>query len=295
MSSRLVRIYPIRTTRNSWNIPLFCYHRCGDTCRTRLVDDSDNPDQLILMENPDYRDGRCSCENTLERTYIRLTTFFMDNPVGWCSGPLYDPIMKVIPDNTFSITIFYPLSQKFEVTISAPAVDGFTLIELLSSIKMLYEFIYREEELTAPPQLYKLKRVCSICGIKNLSDYVKDSESPINDCCICYTGYDTEHKAGKLQCEHVFHNECVKEWLNTSKTCPLCRSHIFTCENCDGLGIVHYDFRCIVIPLERRGSMLNRNRTYGIFGIHSYDLEDLIIERLSYDRLSKRLYMEISS
>ncbi|CAN0862342.1 E3 ubiquitin-protein ligase RING1-like [Linum grandiflorum] len=27
----------------------------------------------------------------------------------------------------------------------------------------------------------------------------------------------------KLECKHIFHQSCLMNWLNTSKTCPLCR------------------------------------------------------------------------
>lgn len=29
-----------------------------------------------------------------------------------------------------------------------------------------------------------------------------------------------------LPCEHFFHDECLKSWLNQSKTCPLCRHQL---------------------------------------------------------------------
>ena len=38
MIDRLIsRVYPIRTTRNKWKIPLFCYHKCSDECNKIIV------------------------------------------------------------------------------------------------------------------------------------------------------------------------------------------------------------------------------------------------------------------
>lgn len=43
-------------------------------------------------------------------------------------------------------------------------------------------------------------------------------------CCICQDKYDDEETIIRLLCGHVFHKECVKEWLTKFfDTCPLCR------------------------------------------------------------------------
>ena len=59
--------------------------------------------------------------------------------------------------------------------------------------------------------------------------------------------------------------------------------------------IICYNFTGIVIPVELRGQMLNRNETFGRFGIHSFDLEDLLIESLIYDNVKKQLIMNITA
>ena len=55
------RVYPIRTTRSRWKIPLFCNHICNESCNILLV--SNNSHQYILLENPDYIDGKCFYSN----------------------------------------------------------------------------------------------------------------------------------------------------------------------------------------------------------------------------------------
>ena len=37
------------------------------------------------------------------------------------------------------------------------------------------------------------------------------------------------------------------------------------------------------------------NTTNGIFGIYGYDIEDIIIDRLSYNRIEKRLYINATA
>ena len=176
--------------------------------------------------------------------------------------------------------------------------NGFTLKELLNSIKILYEFIYEEEERTSTPQIYNLKKSCSSCGFLNdLSNYVDEikKDEKIDECSICYDNYLEDIDACKLKCKHVFHNNCIKKWIENSKTCPICRFNIFMCNRCEGKGIVYYEFTGVVIPLENRGNLLNRNMTNGIFGIYGHDLEDLLISDIFYDKINKRLYLNMTT
>lgn len=296
--NKIIRVYPIRTTRKKWKIPLYCHHNCSENCNIILVNDNNN--DYVLLENPDYKNGKCSFNKKLQKSFIPISNFDINEPLG-DNGPLYNPDEIVIPDNAFKVFFYYPLSYVFEIIVESPSSEGFTLKQLIYSIKNLYEFIYMEEERTATPQIYQLKKICTSCGNQNLSKYVKnisDNFDKTENCCICYNDYNENNetnKAVQLKCNHIFHDECIKKWLKNSGTCPICRSNIFECENCDGSGIIYYNFTGIVIPIEERGNFLNRNQTYGVFGIHSYDLEDLLIENLFYDNEKKQLYMNITS
>ena len=45
------------------------------------------------------------------------------------------------------------------------------------------------------------------------------------ECCICMDDLNNE-KTQILKCRHRFHEECIKEWYGTDRTCPLCREDI---------------------------------------------------------------------
>jgi len=291
MSSKIVRVYPIRTTRKSWKIPLFCFHECGEHCRIRMVPDELEPNSVWLMENTDYVDGKCKHHANIERTIVQLSMFDLHSPSG-LNGDLYNPKMIVIPDVSFTLSINYPLTHPLEVTIQASEPDGFNLTELIYSIKMLYKFIYQEEERTSNPYYYRLKKKCLTCETRDIEDYVIVTDSPDEVCCICYSNYD-DGSASILQCKHVFHTHCIQRWLKTSSTCPLCRGRVFSCAGCDGSGVINYIFHGVVIPYEERGDDLYRNLTDGLFGIHSRDFEELIISKMYYDRSKKRLDINI--
>ncbi|XP_058751850.1 uncharacterized protein LOC131624944 [Vicia villosa] len=45
-------------------------------------------------------------------------------------------------------------------------------------------------------------------------------------CTICMDEFDHIHDTSKvctMPCNHVFHEQCIVKWLQTSNTCPLCR------------------------------------------------------------------------
>ncbi len=291
-----LRVYPIRRSRNKWKIPLFCYHICNDFCKIKIIDDVDN--DYLIIENPDYIDGKCMLYNKLTPTYVRLFDFDINNPRTEF-GLLYEPDMIVVNDNEFSLNIDFPLSYNFEVNIISPYNRGFTLKELIFSIKNLYEYIYNEEERTASSHNYSLKKMCTCGNNKDFTNFSKNGIDDINgidkneNCIICISDFTEDTEYIKLKCNHFFHHICIKKWTESNGTCPVCRYNIFECKNCDGSGIIYYNFTGVVIPVENRPTNL-RNITNGVFGIYNYDLEDLYIKSMTYDRIKKKIKLELA-
>ena len=290
------RIYPIRTTRRKWDIKLYKYHNCTEYCNIVFTIDNEYPDQILIINNSKYINGRCERYNKVEDTIIRLTDFDSTNSTIGIYGKLYNSDTIVVPDNSFSIHLYYPLSNIFEIVVKSNINNGFTLKDIINNIKILYEYIYEEEENTSTPQVYNLKKICSNCTSKDFDKYLEDIDPPVTiECCICFNTYEQTDSVSKLKCSHIFHKNCIKTWLNKAGTCPICRSNVFECKTCDGSGIISYQYTGTVIPMNERGTNMNRNRTNGVFGIHSCDLEDLVLESLKYDRIKKRLDINIVS
>jgi hypothetical protein len=42
-------------------------------------------------------------------------------------------------------------------------------------------------------------------------------------CVICQIVFDPEMEVTKMPCRHVYHQECIMQWLRTSHMCPVCR------------------------------------------------------------------------
>lgn len=59
------------------------------------------------------------------------------------------------------------------------------------------------------------------------SKVVKSEESDDGEkCTICLTDFGEEEDVRRLPCMHLFHIECVDQWLPTNKRCPICRVDI---------------------------------------------------------------------
>lgn len=56
--------------------------------------------------------------------------------------------------------------------------------------------------------------------------YRKEKNSENYQCIICMEEFEEKEKVKLLPCGHIFHNNCIKQWLLKQKTCPFCKSEI---------------------------------------------------------------------
>lgn len=291
----LLRIYPIRTTRRKWVIKLYNIHKCTYGCNIIISNYLDDPDQIIVSNNPLYIEGKCEKYKIIQRTCIRISNFDITDQYITNNNFLYKGDDIIIPDTSIFINISFPLSYIYETNINTENKNGFTLKYIVNYIKLLYKFIYEEEERTSTPQTYNIRKECFECRDKDIttqSEVVYEINNN-SECSICYNNFDNILPVYKLKCNHEFHTDCINTWMKSSGTCPLCRNNIFNCKSCDGSGIINKTFIGVVIPVNERGLNTFRNATNGVFGIYNYDYEDLVLESMKYDSMQKRLYINI--
>jgi hypothetical protein len=66
-----------------------------------------------------------------------------------------------------------------------------------------------------------LAQVITITDEEFKSIYTRKILENVVDCSICFFEM---YETAKLQCSHIFHEKCIKQWLTKSKgTCPICR------------------------------------------------------------------------
>ena len=61
---------------------------------------------------------------------------------------------------------------------------------------------------------------------KNLLLPINIEDIKENECSICLEEYNRDKDIIKLKCNHEYHKECIKMWLNINKICPQCRGDI---------------------------------------------------------------------
>ncbi|TPX46681.1 hypothetical protein SeLEV6574_g03103 [Synchytrium endobioticum] len=105
--------------------------------------------------------------------------------------------------------------------------------DMTAVFKLLHPMMKRIDKLP-PSRIFKLRNslsnfVCRLEG-RELDDgpQVLKADSRTSPCPICYEPLEPAMKAGiqVLLCGHLFHKNCVGQWLDISKTCPTCRAEI---------------------------------------------------------------------
>ena len=65
----------------------------------------------------------------------------------------------------------------------------------------------------------------------NSTTMMEDPEDgPTLDCVICYSPIDV-HNVKKYMlapCEHLFHRDCLEQWMDVKMECPICRKDLPT-------------------------------------------------------------------
>lgn len=299
-------MYPVRTSQFRYIIPLYTIHKCTDECKYSLYIDSTT---IGTIQNPLFRNGKCeSFHRAIQQPFL-LSSIYKRN---YLHGQ-----HVVISDHEYKIRINYPAGTPASFAISNKTPT--TLDHLLDIIYNLYRIVYDIEEKTADKETYQITKRC-VCSAP---DYIKESivnknnhESQDNQgvqdtleiqsiqevqednkepCSICYVDM-CEKDITTLDCLHNYHTECIATWITkgNSNKCPLCRKDIYQCNLCNNTKIISETIECVVIPRMYRRNK-KRNTTNGKFKIHDYDMEDLYISYLCYDKISKSVHMDVRS
>lgn len=281
----MYRFYPMRFTRSYWNIPLLTRHKCSDLlCARKFNFDIEN-EMIGFIDNPYYIDGKCELADALLSTSVHIDDYDYMN-----QEKIYNIDEIVIPDREFSIHIDFPLTNEYTVSISTP--EDITMRYLLLVIQVIYRQIYQEEEETSSMQTFHISIECECKDKHCLYQHTLKECEKIVDCSICYETMK-DKQVYNLECQHLFHKECIEHWTKEHSQCPLCRAYLKNCNDCQGRGIIETTQQFKVLPAEYRRNE-PRNTTDGLYGIYHYDLESLVLNSLVYNRVLKTLYLSVN-
>ena len=71
--------------------------------------------------------------------------------------------------------------------------------------------------------------LCVTLQVVKGTTVVEEGEEECNHqvkCTICLSEFEEEEDVRRLPCMHLFHVDCVDQWLATNKRCPICRVDI---------------------------------------------------------------------
>lgn len=68
----------------------------------------------------------------------------------------------------------------------------------------------------------------TVMTAETVTEVPKNSCAPCLECVICYTDIDTSDRTGYMiaPCNHVFHKDCLTQWMEVKMECPICRADL---------------------------------------------------------------------
>ncbi|KAJ4774758.1 RING/U-box superfamily protein [Rhynchospora pubera] len=141
----------------------------------------------------------------------------------------YENILIGTPENEFhDIISMEPPSQFIEPN---PVPVPVPLEEPLSGVGLNSENVQREELQALGEQIGTENKGLSDELISYLptSKYRTGffSRKSTEECVVCKTYYKNGQNLITLPCQHRYHADCITQWLQLNKVCPVCNEEVF--------------------------------------------------------------------
>ena len=120
-------------------------------------------------------------------------------------------IKKFIPEKT----IKNQKNEKFEEQLAIAAVNEQIMKELyegnndMNGINKIFEDKDKNKNINK-----KIEKLAQI--------YYKDNKYGNPECTICFDLFKENELLKQLKCNHIFHKECLSQWLLNNNKCPIC-------------------------------------------------------------------------
>ena len=125
-----------------------------------------------------------------------------------------DNIKKFIPDKS----IKNKQNEKFEEQLAIEAVNEQIMKEICASSDehgvMNKIFEGKDKNLNMKNKIEQIKQV-----------YYKTNKFDNFECSICFDIFKENELLKQLNCKHIFHKECLSQWLLNEHKCPACNKY----------------------------------------------------------------------
>ncbi|MCJ1364800.1 hypothetical protein MMC16_003917 [Acarospora aff. strigata] len=82
-----------------------------------------------------------------------------------------------------------------------------------------------DEDVASAPGVYRVQGTSDALVAQDINGLVSIPIGPTERCLVCLCDYELKEEVRQLsKCGHLYHRECIDEWLTTGRnSCPLCR------------------------------------------------------------------------
>ena len=89
--------------------------------------------------------------------------------------------------------------------------------------RQLFQLQLLMQELDIPPERTD-QRIIDSLPVHKLTSLPSNPEAA--RCMVCLYDYAISDAVKTLPCFHMFHPDCIQQWLEKSKMCPLCKTSV---------------------------------------------------------------------
>lgn len=146
-------------------------------------------------------------------------------------------IILWISDNIFCIAcvvalglhIFHSYGYLFCVPIMCILMMIITHVKRLEIERKIFfneEYIRKYNDCIRNLLITDGNRIDFVLKFKKFEVYQRESQNPITSCVICLEDFKINDNITILQCNHIYHYDCVSGWFMRTPNCPICRTNI---------------------------------------------------------------------
>ncbi|XP_056160341.1 probable E3 ubiquitin-protein ligase RHA4A [Syzygium oleosum] len=152
-----------------------------------------------------------------------LTARVWSNELLWNNGQFISIILSAIGVLVeYQPPIIRHVYNQAVCMTATPASDGANLAHMEVTIYAVTHVLL-EEELMPSLEEETLLEPATKSSIEALERIRVNDGDPMCVCTICIEELAGGTEATKMPCSHVYHVDCIRQWLETSHSCPLCR------------------------------------------------------------------------
>ncbi|XP_050224851.1 uncharacterized protein LOC126674451 [Mercurialis annua] len=193
-------------------------------CEAWLVEDADRDvDPSFLPDEPQvfiqiHSQTTPNDDDSIWKIFILTRDYVLNNSSSWSTIVYFFNEMK--------IPFYFHASLLQKINESAKECQD--LNHKLTQINVGLCTLY-DEDYDAFSESFNSQRLMFVGASKSAIEAlekVKIEKKLTKLCVICFEDFPIGSEATCMPCKHIYHQNCISNWLENSNCCPLCRSQV---------------------------------------------------------------------